>query len=153
MSEDLAVVCAQVLPVLALALLAILEAFRRSVSKAISKVENKATFKEHAFTIFAGILWYGIWAWLMVRIVDSETLCIDRIQGMHVAMGSGNSVSDTVTTAITLMFVLPIIGTAASWIFPVWDRVYRKYRDKLSADNSDNVESGAEVSPDTSVAE
>ena len=72
MSEDFAVTCAQILPVLALALLVTLEVVRRQVNKVISKVNSWKTFFNQ-FQIFGGIFWYVVWAWLMFRIVDAET--------------------------------------------------------------------------------
>jgi hypothetical protein len=138
MSEDFAITCAEILPVLALALLATLEAVRRTVNKAITRLSKKREY-EQVPTIAIGVLWFIVWAWLMFRIVDAEKLCISRVQGAHVTANAAESVSATLHAGMVLLFVIPVLGVAASWIAAAYENLRHDHAESKPPDTTTDV--------------
>ena len=63
-----------------------------AVEQAISQVKSWKEIPSHFGPISVGVVWYLIWAWLMIRMVSAEALCLKRIRGLPVAAGSANSI-------------------------------------------------------------
>lgn len=115
MSADFAATSAQIVPVLALALIAVLVSVQRLVAKAISKIKKKGSLSTEAPAIVAGVILFLILTWLMFHLIDAESLCLKALRGVPVAKDAAKTISSTLTTTMVWLFVIPILGIVVTW--------------------------------------
>ena len=66
---------------------------------------------------------------------------------MTVTASTANSVSDTLTWAMTLLFLLPVVGVAASWLTPPMSSALRKALETPSPGTPDSARTEHERGP------
>jgi hypothetical protein len=123
MSQTFASTCAVIFPVFALAAIAELGILSRIVREWLSNVKSWRDVASWWLLILTGVLSYGIWAWVTLRMVDAELLCLDRLREIPVPNSSASTVRGTVDAAMTLLIALPVLGIPLLWMIGVANQI------------------------------